>query len=177
MTIDETKVTTFATICVVLLREVRLERGFHQAQIADAIGKTASAWTKVEAGKSPLSFETFIRVCNSLQVSPSAVMAAAERYASMLTNKWSGPGWAVLSTEHDGDDTLMRAAQEYWASPGFRNHQANRWGFQTILNSPYPNADGTFTIAPVFEFAVNDAFREEQLNPVLTAPPSMRKGF
>ena len=77
-------ITTYSSICMILLRELRIERGIHQAQVADWIGKTPSAWTKVEAGKSPLQFETFVRVCFSFQVQPSMVMATAERYAALL---------------------------------------------------------------------------------------------
>ena len=81
---DYPKITTYTSICVILLRELRIERGIHQAQVADWIGKSPSAWTKVEAGKSPLQFETFARVCLSFQVQPSTVMAAAVRYSQLL---------------------------------------------------------------------------------------------
>lgn len=84
---NEENITTITSICVILLREVRVERGFHQAQIADWIGKTPSAWTKIEGGKSPLQFETFVRVCYGMQVMPSAVLATAERYATFISNE------------------------------------------------------------------------------------------
>ncbi len=168
---DESKVTTFSTICVILLREVRMERGIHQAQIADWIGKTPSAWTKVEAGKSPLSFETFLRVCGTMQVNASTVMATAERYAAMLGNRWGQKGWTVLYSEIDlNEDALMHAAQEYWSSPGFRNQQLTRLNFQSVLNGPIYNADGTTMIAPVFLFALDAAFRESQLSVTPSAP-------
>lgn len=157
---DEAKITTITSICVILLREVRTERGIHQAQVADWIGKTPSAWTKVEAGKSPLQFETFIRVCYSLQVTPSAVMATAERYASLFSRS----GWAVLTSELDSEDSLLRLAQEYWALPDYRNGMANHWGFTSILNTPIYNMDHTTYIAPVFRFALDPAFRDSQRN-------------
>jgi len=176
MSIDETKVTTFATICLVLLREVRQERGFHQAQVADWLGKTASAWTKIEAGKSPLQFDVFVRVCTSLGLPSSYVMSAAERYASVLSNNWMGDRYAVLTTELDGDDALLRFAQEYWATPGFRL-PGNRWGnFQTILNSPYMDGNGGNINAPVFEYAINPAFREQMKNATPIAPSSLPYG-
>jgi transcriptional regulator with XRE-family HTH domain len=169
MTNDESKITTITNICVILLREVRTERGIHQAQVADWIGKTPSAWTKVEAGRSPLQFETFIRVCNSMQVTPSTVMAAAERYAGLLSQN----GWALLASELAvEEDGLLRQAQKYWASPGCRNQPTNRWGFVSVLNGPTYNMDRSVNLAAVFQFALDPAFQESQLNPAPTLPHS-----
>lgn len=157
----EPKITTIASLCVVLLREVRAERGIHQAQIADWIGKTPSAWTKVEAGKIPLQFETFIRVCQTMQVPGSVVMAAAERYTVLLSQR----GWAVLSSELAfEDDELLRQAQKYWASPGCRNQAINRFNTPSVLNGPVYNMDSSITIANVFNFVLDDNFKEFQLN-------------
>ena len=170
MSIDEPKVTTITSICVILLREVRAERGIHQAQVADWINKTPSAWTKVEAGKSPLQFETFIRVCNSMQVAPSATLAAAERYAALLSQN----GWAVLTSELPfEEDGLLRKAQQYWASPGCRNQPTSRWGFASVLDGPIYNMDRSITLAAVFQFALDPEFQELQLNPP-SAPPSLQ---
>ena len=167
MNTNEKRITTITSICVILLREVRVERGFHQAQIADWIGKTPSAWTKIEAGKSPLQFETFVRVCYSMQVMPSAVMGTAERYATLLNND----GWAVLNSELDAiDDALLAEAQEYWASPGCRSATQNRWGYMSILNGPTYNQDQTVNIASVFQFALDPTYKELQLT--LPIPPT-----
>jgi transcriptional regulator with XRE-family HTH domain len=153
------KLTTMTSICVILLREVRAERGIHQAQVAEWIGKTPSAWTKVEAGKSPLQFEAFIRVCNSMQTAPSSVLAAAERYAALLSQNQ----WTVLSSELDFDqDELLSEAQKYWASPGCRNQPTNRW-FTTVLNGPIYNLDRSITLASVFQFVLDPSFRALQL--------------
>lgn len=161
-------ITTITSICVILLREVRTERNIHQAQVADWIGKTPSAWTKVEAGKSPLQFETFIRVCNSMQVAPSAVMAAAERYAALLSQS----GWAILTSELSLDeDELMASAQKYWSSLGHRSQQATSWGnYISVLNGPIYNMDRSITLAAVFQFALDPSFRDIHLNTVSTAP-------
>lgn len=158
---SEKNITTLTSICVVILREVRAERGIHQAQVADWIGKTPSAWTKVEAGKSPLQFETFVRVCYSMQVMPSAVMATAERYAALFNNS----GWGVLNTELDvSEDNLLSNAQDYWASPGCRNAIQNRWGLMSVLNGPTYNFDQSVSIAAVFQFVLDPDFKNMQLN-------------
>lgn len=167
MKADESKITTYMSICMLLLRETRTERGIHQAQIADWIGKTPSAWTKVEAGKSPLQFEAFVRVCKSMQVVPSVVMATVERYEALLSQN----GWAVLATELDIEDGLLRHAQEYWSSPGCRNAMTSRWNFTSVLNGPIYNMDQTITLAAVFQFALDPVFRELQLNPPAATAP------
>lgn len=162
MTSNEARITTFSSICVILLRETRMERGIHQAQLADWLNKTASAWTKVEAGKSPLPLEAFVRICNAMQILPSTVIATAERYTSVFNNAWNPERWAVLFPEGGTveKDDLMTAAQEYWASPESRNQQASRVSFNSILNGPTYGRDGTITIAPVFQFALDPLFRE-----------------
>ncbi|MEB2307659.1 helix-turn-helix domain-containing protein [Citrobacter braakii] len=165
------KITTYSTICMIILRELRIERGVHQAQVADWIGKTPSAWTKVEAGKSPLQFETFVRVCFSFQVQPSTVMATAERYAALLRQYQ----WAVLATDLNlGEDLLLSRAQEYWGSPGFRVSSTTPagWGMPSVLNGPLYNHDRTITLASSIRFALDESFREIQLNtPQLPSPP------
>lgn len=158
----EAKITTFSSICTILLREVRMERGIHQAQLADWLGKTPSAWTKVEAGKSPLSLDAFFRVCNAMQVMPSAVMATAERYTPLFGNNMNQDRWVVLFPEAGSveKDDLLISAQEYWTSPEGRNQQVNRLGFNSILNGPIYGSDGTITVAPVFQFALDPLFRD-----------------
>ncbi len=162
MSTEESKVTTFSSILLILLREIRVERNIHQAQIADLFGKTPSAWTKVETGRSPLSFDAFFRLCNGMHISPTAVMAAMERYAALLSQN----GWAVIATDLGfNEDLLLRHAQEYWASPGFRSRppQVN-WGFTSVLNGPVYNPNGTITLAAVFQFVLDPTFRQQQSN-------------
>lgn len=164
---EDAKIASITSICVILLRELRTERSLHQAQIADWIGKTPSAWTKVEAGKSPLQFETFIRVCNSMQVAPSSVLATAERYAALLSQH----GWAILTSEGAlEEDQLLHQVQQYWSSTGGRNQAAARFGYWSVLNGPTYNMDGTVIIAPVFQFALDPEFRKSQLSPPVIIP-------
>ncbi|OQR29716.1 XRE family transcriptional regulator [Pseudomonas sp. Bc-h] len=168
MSATSEKVTTVTTICTVILRELRTERGLHQAQVAEWIAKTPSAWTKIESGKAPMQFEIFIRVCRGFQVWPSAVMATAERYASYLGQL----NWSVISSElPSNEDDLLEFAQQYWGSPGCRNSVANRWNQLPVLNGPQWNADGTILVSAPFLFATNPTFRDIQLS--AQEPPSL----
>lgn len=157
MIVEESKVTTFSSITICLLREVRLEQGLHQAQIADMLSVTPSAWTKIESGKSALSQESLYRVCNGLRIPPSTLMAAMERYATLLADN----RWAVISTQLGfDDDALLKEAAEYYASPGFRWRNQIRWG---VLNGPMRNFDGSITPAEVFAFALDAGFKNSQI--------------
>ena len=155
---------SFSSITLILLKELRLERNIHQAQIADMCDKTPSAWTKIETGKSPLSMEIFFRVCNGLQVSPSAVLATMERYAALLSQN----SWAVISKQLAfNEDLFLKEAQEYYSSAGYRARIAfPMLTFNSVLNGPIYNVDGTVTPIAVFWFALDPSFKKQQLNPV-----------
>ncbi|HHF3072200.1 TPA: helix-turn-helix domain-containing protein [Vibrio diabolicus] len=161
MNSNENNVTTFSSITLLIIKELRLERNIHQAQVADMCDKTPSAWTKIETGRSPLPMEMFFRVCNGLQVSPSAVLATMERYATLLSQN----GWGVISKQLDfNEDQLLKEAQEYYASPGFRSRVSfPALTYNSVLNGPVYNLDGTVTPNPVFLFALNANFKEQQL--------------
>ncbi|MFM0141268.1 helix-turn-helix domain-containing protein [Paraburkholderia sp. RL18-085-BIA-A] len=76
--IDETKITTYLSICAVLLRELRVQRNMHRAQFADFFAKPASAWENIESGKTKLEFDTLLRVCRGVFVPPGQVLQAAD---------------------------------------------------------------------------------------------------
>jgi transcriptional regulator with XRE-family HTH domain len=157
------------SICVIVLREVRTERGYHQAQIADLIGIKLNAWAKVEAGKSPLSFETFLRACYSMQLMPSEVMLAVERYANLFRNE----GWAIVNSELDfNEECLLRQAQEYWALSDCRHTIKNYWYDTLVLNGPIFNTDQPIKLPAVFRFALDSDFHKLQLNYTTAEVPS-----
>lgn len=155
----DNRVTTNTSICLVLLRETRLERNIHQAHIADLLGKSPSAWTKIENGRSPLNFEELFRVCRAMNIWPSALMGAMERYEQFFANN----GLVVITqTLPFNEDTLLSEAQDYYGSPGFRA-RGTHWGF-AALNGPHW-FNNSVTIPDVFRFCLDPEFRTSQLNP------------
>ncbi|WP_198293224.1 helix-turn-helix domain-containing protein [Pseudomonas massiliensis] len=163
MSTNKESVTTVTSICTVILRELRTEKGFHQAQVADWIAKTPSTWTRIESGKAPMQFETFVRVCRGFQVWPSVVMQAAERYENYLSQH----GWAIMTGElPNSEDDLLAFAQQYWGSPGCRNAQLSRWSQLPVLNGPQWSNEGRYLVSAPFEFATTPGFRELQLSAV-----------
>lgn len=160
---NDNKVTTLSTITLLLLKELRLERNIHQAHLADVCDKTPSAWNKIESGKSPLSMEIFFKICNAFPVSPSYVLSTAERYASLFSQE----GWAIISKQLDfSDDLLLSEAQEYYTTSGYRARMPKIvWNMNvSVLNGPFYNQNGTVEISKVFQFALDDTFKQEQIN-------------
>lgn len=158
---NDSKVTTFSTITLLILKELRLERNIHQAQIAEMCNRTPSAWTKIETGRSPLTMEILFRVCTGLGVLSSTVLSAMERYATLLSQN----GWAVISKDLDfNEDLLLKEAQDYYSSVGFRSRPiAQQWGYNSVLSGPIYNANGTVTPIAVFWFALDPSYKEQQL--------------
>lgn len=160
----DSRVTTYTSICLILLRETRLERNIHQAHIADLLGKSPSAWTKIENGRSPLTFEELFRVCRAMNIWPSALMGAMERYEQFFLNN----GLIVIAqTLPFNEDALLSDAQDYYGSPGFRA-RGPQWGF-AALNGPHW-FNNSVSIPDVFRFSLDTEFREKQLNPPALQP-------
>lgn len=136
------KITKFTTILLLILKECRLERNIHQAVIADGMGKSANAFTKIETGSTALQMDTFLSYCKTLNVSPSAVMATAERYVVLFSSLgWYISGSSEAVTE-DGDALLIHS-QQYYISDLFKNRSMqDLW----VLNSPIYQHDQWGTI-------------------------------
>jgi transcriptional regulator with XRE-family HTH domain len=159
---DDGKVTNYTTITLLILKETRLERGIHQAHVAERCDKTPSAWSKIENGKTPFTMEMFFRACAALSTQPSVVMAATERYATFMSQH----GWCVVHKQIDyEEDFLLKEAIEYYASAAFKARiPLPGWGqYATALNSPIHNYDGTINIIDVFRFSLDPEFKKQQI--------------
>ncbi|MBL0703302.1 MAG: helix-turn-helix transcriptional regulator [Sulfurospirillum sp.] len=160
---NEDKITTLSSIVLLLLKELRLEINVHQAHIADICDKTPSSWNKIESGKSPLTMEVFFKVCQAFQVSSSYVLATAERYAGLFGRE----GWAIISKQLSfDDDALLKDAQKYYSTLGYKT-RIPRISFNinvSVLNGPFYNQDGTVDISEVFKFALDENFKQTQIN-------------
>lgn len=154
-------------ITLLVLKEVRLEKNFQSAYLAERVGKSPSAWAKIENGKTSFSMDTLFLASTALWVTPSSVVAAAERYSQFLGQQ----GWAILQgTLSAEEDTLLTEAQKYYDSPMFKQRMTPMqgggfiWNFG-ILNSPAFNLDGSVQVADVFRFVVDKGFRETPSRP------------
>lgn len=170
----ELRVTRQSSLVATILKEIRVEKGIHQAVIADKIGKSQSALAKIESGKSALGVDVLFVLCNALFVSTSTVISSAERHAGLLGSN----GWAVTSSDNalEGGDGVLIGAEQYYASQGFKRRtqqlQVNAMGYNTgfhgvsgisVLNSPIYGHDGMINVVDVFRFMLDPAFNAEQM--------------
>lgn len=146
------KTTCLQTIVAIVLKELRLERGVHQAQIADFINKTPSAVAKMEMGQMTLSVESLYAIASAHGVSGSQVLFAAEHYAQLLA---ATRIWYISRNSPEVDD-LVSAASMYYSSMEYRNRQfrGSVHGSIKILSIQQPWMSEMSQIAEVFQFVI-----------------------
>jgi DNA-binding Xre family transcriptional regulator len=161
MNIDEKKITSYHYICAVVLRELRVQRNLHQAQVADFLTKSPAVWQDIETGTKKIDFDTLLRVCRGLAVEPGLILQIVDAYERYLR----AFGWSVVVSDVTGSDALRKEAHDYWKSPGCEAAQrmptmSKPW----ILNIPEPVNPGWRFVSPVFLFAVDESYRAFQLD-------------
>ena len=77
-------ITYGAVLGQVLVRRRQLAGGLHQKVIADGIGISQSAYSKLEAGQSGMSLAHLRQIAKLLNTSPSELMAEADGYVRNL---------------------------------------------------------------------------------------------
>ena len=136
---DEEKVTKLSSIIILIIKEIRLERGLNQSYLAENCGKTISAWTKIERGENPLTIEIFSRVCNAFNIPPSSVFITAERHLTFFYNK----GWAIISQPITfKEDNLLQGAINYYKTERHRSRYYNNFNRVVVLNEPIYDYEG-----------------------------------
>ncbi|EOB3574481.1 helix-turn-helix domain-containing protein [Vibrio vulnificus] len=128
----------FSTLAIMILKEIRMDRHIHQGVIADRIGKTPSAWAKIENGQSSLTFDVMVGACSALQVHPSVVLSLIDKLVPMF-----GPNrfyFQVGMLNHEEDD-LLRLTQSYFNSKGYevlRTRVFDRVSIESLsTNNPF----------------------------------------
>ncbi|MUJ27938.1 helix-turn-helix domain-containing protein [Aliivibrio fischeri] len=149
-------VTSYPAILAIILKEIRLERNMHQAQLADYIGISPAGWAKVEQGKSALTMPTFLKACSVLGIASSSIMATAERYAQHFFNSQ----WAVLTEPQKfDDDHLLQRAADYYSKKKMNTptiHYQNQFNqFVSIIQTPVMKPNNTIELTPVFYVVLN----------------------
>ncbi|MBP1125625.1 MULTISPECIES: helix-turn-helix transcriptional regulator [Pseudomonas] len=134
------RASCFSTLLALILKDIRLERNVHQAYIAQAIGKTPSAWGKIESAQSPLQMDSFFGACYALAMHPSQVMQLAERLVPVF-NRYN---WYFQSAHLGEEDELVPLLQQYYASSGYEAlksrplHRTSILTFGSYFNSAEP---------------------------------------
>ncbi|WP_241623231.1 helix-turn-helix domain-containing protein [Rosenbergiella australiborealis] len=141
---DETaQSSNYSTIMLMVLKEIRLERGIHQGVLAQSAGKSASAWTKIENGQSPLSMDTMFAVCSSLQLLPSYVLTLTEKLISIFN--YHGYYFQSGMVE-ESENELLKLMLKYFNSKGYEYLKTRPYDRVSITTVGYPfgtNSDPT----------------------------------
>ena len=118
-----------------ILKEIRLEKGVHQGVIADRIGKSPSAWTKIENGQSSLTFDVFIVACTALQVHPSHVISLMDKLLPLFS---ASIFYFQSGTLDDKEDDLLPLVSSYFSSKGYEALRSRPLEKITIESLGYP---------------------------------------
>lgn len=115
MTIEFQKSACFSTLLLVVLKEIRLERGWHQGFLAQQIGKSASSFSKMESGQTLLTADAFFGICLGLQVTPAYV----SNIATTLMNIFNRNGYFFSAATPLEEDQLLPFVTSYFCSKGY----------------------------------------------------------
>lgn len=66
------------TNILTILKTKRTEAHIHQKTIADALGITQSNYSRLEAGKSKLTFSAFLIICEIIGIEPTKLLQEME---------------------------------------------------------------------------------------------------
>jgi len=114
--------SNFSTLHLLVLKELRFDRNIHQGVIAQAAGKSPSAWNKIENGQSALTTDAFFGACSALQMNPSLVIGIVERLVQIFN------AYKVFfhpATLEASEDELLPLVLAYFNSKGFESLRSN----------------------------------------------------
>lgn len=95
------------------------------------LGKTPSAWTKIENGQSPLSVDVLFGACAALQIQPSYVLNLVER----LVTHFGNHNWYFQTIPlKEEEDELLPMFLAYFNSPGYNGQKSRPGGLISIVN-------------------------------------------
>lgn len=147
--------SNYSTLVLLVLKDLRLERNIHQGLLAQAIGKTPSAWNKIENGQSPLSMDGLMGACYALQLWPSYVVTVAERLTQLFNAQ--GFHFHTVSLGENEDDLLPRMLA-YYSSSGYEALKSRP--FERISVSAVGSPFDQNAIPTVVRYCCEEGFRE-----------------
>lgn len=141
---EQSKNSCFSTIHLMIIKELRLERGVHQGVLAQAAGKTPNAWTKIENGQSVLTVDALFGACSALNITPVSFMSLVEK----LIPEFNRYGYYFHpGTIDQEEDSLLPLMLGYFNSKGFESLKNRPFDRISISSIGYPFL-GTAPIVP-----------------------------
>jgi transcriptional regulator with XRE-family HTH domain len=80
-------IVTYPALVGKLLARRREQLGLKQGVVAEALGISQSAYSRLEAGESVLNLTQLRNVCTQLSVTPAQVLQAADQYEMQLRSQ------------------------------------------------------------------------------------------
>lgn len=77
-------VVTYPALVGRLLTRRREELGLKQGTLAESIGLSQSAYSRLESGESVLNLSQLRNVCSQLRISPAQILHAADQHEAQL---------------------------------------------------------------------------------------------
>lgn len=153
---ETSKNSCFSTIHLMIIKELRLERGVHQGVLAQAAGKTPNAWTKIENGQSVLTVDALFGACSALNISPMNFMLLVEK----LIPEFNRCGYYFFPGTIDQDeDNLLPLMLSYFNSKGFEALR-NRPFERISISSMGFSFGGGFPVTPTaVMYCCDEAYR------------------
>ncbi|EMN7148733.1 helix-turn-helix transcriptional regulator [Vibrio vulnificus] len=148
------KCSNYSAIVLMVLKEIRLERNIHQGVVADRIGKTPSAWAKIENGHSALTFDVMVGACNALKLNPITLMTLVDKLLAVLTPKRFH---FQAGTLENNEDDLLSLVQSYFNSKGYEALKA-RW--EIVSLDPSNRPFGETSTPTIVRYCIEPQFKD-----------------
>ncbi|HCG7758330.1 helix-turn-helix domain-containing protein [Vibrio parahaemolyticus] len=149
------KNANFSTLAIMVLKEIRLERGIHQGTVAASIGKNPNAWTKIENGQTSLTFDVMIGACSALKIHPTEFMKLTEK----LVPLFSSAGFFLHHGSAGNDENdLLPLMLEYFNSSGYESIKSKFFDRVSItqLSGPF----GSTAVPTIVRYCTDPSFKK-----------------
>lgn len=93
--------TTYPVIIGNVIKQLRDQKGISQGEMAQVMGVSQAAWSKLENGKATLSTSQVARAADHLGTSANVVM----QYADMAVDNFKSEGMAVTYDNKDAENS------------------------------------------------------------------------
>ncbi|MEZ9463175.1 helix-turn-helix domain-containing protein [Vibrio splendidus] len=149
------KNANFSTLAIMVIKEIRLERGVHQGTVAASIGKNPNAWTKIENGQTGLTFDVMIGACSALHIHPSYLVELTEKLVPLFNTA----GFFLHNGSAGNDENdLLPLMLEYFNSPGYESLKSRPFNRVSItqLSGPF----GSTAVPTIVRYCTDPNFKE-----------------
>ncbi|WP_318492148.1 helix-turn-helix domain-containing protein [Photobacterium leiognathi] len=149
------KNSNFSTLAIMVIKELRLERGIHQGTVAAQVGKNPNAWTKIENGQTGLMFDVMIGACTALQIHPTYLIELTDKLIPLF--RTAGFFFHNGSAGNDEND-LLPLMLEYFNSLGYESLRSRPFDRVSItqLSGPF----GSSAVPTIVRYCSDPNFKE-----------------